>query len=317
MAPVRLTEAEGHLVVVEQISVPGQAHEWILMPGDVVLGVNGADINEIVAEMLQYVSYPNEDKALFFLNHSYIILRQYSPDEPMILDIYRDGILKRVEIQPISILHQMELFFEPQSDVAYRRLENNIGLINSLSLGVNCVRNMMQYFSDTDGLIVDLRGPSFVFLADYFVETAKLVTRVTVPSQSIPGVFVDFARLYAGGGRFSSYAFFYENNVVVLMDEHAASSPETATMALRNGANVTVMGSNSLGANGNIRRLPLPGGITMYFSNVGMFTPEGGQTQRIGLEPDIHVPRTIAGIRDGRDELFDAAIQFLLTGSPS
>ena len=87
--------------------------------------------------------------------------------------------------------------------------------------------------------------------------------------------------------------------------------PEVAVMSLRNGANVTVIGRNSAGANGDIRPLPLPGGINMWFSSLGVFTPEGGQTQRIGLSPDIYVRPTIAGIREGRDELMEAAIEFL------
>ena len=50
----------------------------------------------------------------------------------------------------------------------------------------------------------------------------------------------------------------------------------------------------------------------MWFSGIGVYTPEGGQTQRIGLSPDIYVKRTIAGIREGRDELMEAATAYIL-----
>jgi C-terminal processing protease CtpA/Prc len=50
----------------------------------------------------------------------------------------------------------------------------------------------------------------------------------------------------------------------------------------------------------------------MFFTGLGVFKPCGGQTQRVGLSPDIVVTPTIAGIRDGRDELMEAAVQFLL-----
>ena len=107
-------------------------------------------------------------------------------------------------------------------------------------------------------------------------------------------------------------SFFYENPVVILIYERVQSHMETTVMSLRYGPNVTVMGSNSIGANGNVTFLPLPGEIGMFFTGLGAYTSEGGQTQRIGLSPDIHVYRTVAGIRDGRDELMDAAIAFLL-----
>jgi len=51
----------------------------------------------------------------------------------------------------------------------------------------------------------------------------------------------------------------------------------------------------------------------MRFSSIGVFTPEGGQTQRIGLSPDVVINRTISGIREGRDELLKMAIQYLIT----
>ena len=72
------------------------------------------------------------------------------------------------------------------------------------------------------------------------------------------------------------------------------------------------MGSSSIGADGNIVTLPLPGGNTVIFTGLGVFTPEYGQTQRIGLTPDIHVERTIQGVREGRDELIEAAISYIL-----
>ena len=329
VAPVRITEAEGRLVVIEQISIPvsGHSHELILMPGDVVLGVNDIDINEFVDVMMQYVSYPNREKALFYLNF-YMILRQHSSDEPMALNILRDGTSLMVEIQTVERQQHMQHFIAPQPITAYVRLHNNIGLINPSRVQgegeEESIHYIMKYFADTDGLIVDLRQrptgamPPFHFaLADYIVDVHQLFGRITVPSQSIPGVFADMIRVYAGGlSGECRYAYSYENNVVLLMDEQTMSFPEWTIMALRNSANVTVIGSNSMGANGDVRVLPLPGGITMNFSNVGVFTPEGGQTQRIGLSPDIYVPRTVEGIRDGRDELMEAAIQFLVEHIP-
>ena len=50
----------------------------------------------------------------------------------------------------------------------------------------------------------------------------------------------------------------------------------------------------------------------MAFTGLGVFTPEVGQTQRIGLSPDIYVHRTVDGVREGRDELMEAAIEYIL-----
>lgn len=46
-------------------------------------------------------------------------------------------------------------------------------------------------------------------------------------------------------------------------------------------------------------------------------TPEMGQTQRVGLAPDIEVYPTIEGIKQGRDELMEAAIAYIQEQSQS
>ena len=82
-------------------------------------------------------------------------------------------------------------------------------------------------------------------------------------------------------------------------------------MSIQNGENVTILGENSVGSDGDITYLPLPGGINMSFTSQGIYTPDGGQTQRIGLTPDIEVHPTIEGIKEGKDELKEAAVSYI------
>ena len=95
------------------------------------------------------------------------------------------------------------------------------------------------------------------------------------------------------------------------MNEKTQSQPEYLIMSIRNGENVTVMGENSVGSDGDVAYLPIPGGINMMFTSIGIYTPEMGQTQRIGLTPDIEVYPTVEGIKEGRDELKEAAVSYI------
>ncbi|MCL2378642.1 MAG: S41 family peptidase [Defluviitaleaceae bacterium] len=324
VAPALFTEAEGHLVVVQQTQTSNNRQEQGLMPGDVIVRVNGRDVNDVISEKLRYISYPNEEKALVFLAYyGHMPLRQHSSDVPMELYVLRDNTELRVDVEVVPSLRIRGRHSQTLPLRAYERLENNIGLINPFRVGEGSIQHIMEYFSDTSGLIVDLRQYPAHFmmifeLAEFIVETPLLFSRVTMASQAIPGVFIEFGRQYSGGfsGGWNANPYFYENNVVLLMYEGSMSRTEHTILSLRNGSNVTVMGSNSIGANGDIRHLPLPGGLQMQFTSIGIFTSEGKQMQRIGLEPDVYVLRTIAGIRDGRDELLEAAIQYL-TGEPS
>ncbi|MEO5906483.1 MAG: hypothetical protein ABIQ11_07145 [Saprospiraceae bacterium] len=80
-------------------------------------------------------------------------------------------------------------------------------------------------------------------------------------------------------------------------------------MAYRVATNATVIGSTTAAADGNVSEIYLPGGIRTMISGIGVYYPDGKETQRIGIVPDIEVKPTIAGIRDGRDEVLEKAIE--------
>ena len=329
-APISLQEAEGYLVV-------SDIHRVIpeLEIGDVIVRVNDIDINEITTNMLQYLPYPNAEKALAYLVRDYTVLRQHTNDIPMVIDVYRYGEELSISFNTVTRAYQGR--FHTTSD-AHMILENNIGLINPSRIvyeaahGRPSLQDILYEFENANinGLIIDLRrGTSAIafLLADYLIDEAQHYFTMSEPFASVPGVFIDYHHRYRGSNRLhtflyergdigtpegSSTTFFYHTNTVVLMNERAQSSTETMVMALMGGDNVTVMGTNSIGANGNVTFLPLPGGLTIGFTGLGVYLPDGGQTQRIGLSPDIYVPRTVEGIREGRDELMEVAIQFLL-----
>ena len=57
--------------------------------------------------------------------------------------------------------------------------------------------------------------------------------------------------------------------------------------------------------------LPLPGGVVSRFSGLGVFYPDGSPTQRIGIVPDVVATPTIDGVREGRDDVLEAALREL------
>ena len=59
------------------------------------------------------------------------------------------------------------------------------------------------------------------------------------------------------------------------------------------------------------RRPVLPGGITVNFTGHDVRHADGRQLQRVGIQPHVRVAPTIAGIRAGRDEVLEKAIEFL------
>jgi C-terminal processing protease CtpA/Prc len=60
--------------------------------------------------------------------------------------------------------------------------------------------------------------------------------------------------------------------------------------------------------------MQLPGGISVVFTGLGVYYPDGTPTQRIGIVPDIVIKPTLKGFRAGRDEVLERAIEYIRTG---
>lgn len=72
---------------------------------------------------------------------------------------------------------------------------------------------------------------------------------------------------------------------------------------------VIVIGTQSAGANGNVSEFALPSEIRSCFSGLGWYYPGGWCVQRQGVRLDLEVEPTIDGVRAGRDETREAAVE--------
>ena len=82
-------------------------------------------------------------------------------------------------------------------------------------------------------------------------------------------------------------------------------------MALRKSPNATVVGSDSIGSDGDVAFIPLPGMVKTTISGLGIYNIDGSQTQRVGIKPNIYVKPTIQSIKEGKDEVLQKAIDVI------
>ena len=76
----------------------------------------------------------------------------------------------------------------------------------------------------------------------------------------------------------------------------------------------TVVRATTAGADGNVSELYLPGSILTTIAGLGIYYPDGSQTQQVGIVPDIFCQLTVEGIKAGKDEQLERAIEFINTG---
>jgi len=200
-----------------------------------------------------------------------------------------------------------------------------IGYINPGTLKKGDIDKLMKEFQNTAGLIIDLRNyPSeyIVFsLAEYLIPEITPFTKFGFCNRLIPGSFIISELQSSGSGLMkmvdpsANVKPLYNGKVIILMDERTQSQAEFTVMSLRNAPGAVVLGSPSVGADGDVVKIKLPGAISTYMTGLSIFYSDGVQTQRIGLEPDIFVTPTMEGLREGRDELMEKAISMIFADS--
>ncbi len=311
--PVKLMTVENQPVV----AAVGK-EDCSFMIGDIILKLNDVNINEVIQQRKEYIPIPNEEKQARI--YPYLLT---SKSKEMEVTILRNGKEKTVSatgsIENYSFCY-LTPEYQKQESFLYQISEDNIGIINLKNSPERGIKEMMRDLEDTDGLIIDLRqgvnpnlGIDLVNLCQYFCEDYQTAAQLIKPTQSFPGSYVsDFIMSGSTDSeRKISGKYYYSNPVMILTDETVVSSEEYAIMLMRTGKNVIVMGGETLGADGNIAYLPLPGNLQITFSSLGIYGPNKEQVQRTGLTPDIEVHPTIEGIREGRDELMEAAVKYI------
>jgi len=103
----------------------------------------------------------------------------------------------------------------------------------------------------------------------------------------------------------------YKGKVVILANEKSQSHAEFTIMCLQTGDNVVTIGSQTSGADGNVSQVVMASGEKTMFSGIGIFYPDGTETQRIGIKIDVVIKPTIDGIRNRKDEVLEKAIEFV------
>ena len=103
----------------------------------------------------------------------------------------------------------------------------------------------------------------------------------------------------------------YTGKTVMLIDERTISQAEHTGLFFESANGTIFIGSQTAGANGDVTNFQIPGNIILSFSGHDVRHIDGRQLQKIGLVPDLPVRPTIKGIREGKDEVLEKAIEYV------
>ena len=285
--------------------------------GDVIVKVDGEDASRRIAERLRYLAHSTPQAGMFYATERSLVR---GPKDSVATYTIRDV---HDRVRDVTVERKVEYALRTMGDRSsdiLRILPGNIGYADLDRLPQARVDEMFEKFKDCPGIIFDDRGypqgtawqiaPRLTDKTDVAAAMFRLRESMSpdlpngeILSSQVVKTFVQ--RLPA------TDKWRYHGRTVLLIDERSVSQAEHSGLFFEAANGTKFIGSPTQGADGDVTSFSVPGGISVHFSGQGVWHVDGRQLQRVGLQPDVLARPTLAGIRAGRDEVLEKAIEYL------
>jgi len=197
---------------------------------------------------------------------------------------------------------------------AVSRIDDDIWYVDLTRAAFEEIRPRIDEISAAAGVVIDMRGypkggneQLLRHLIDEPVESAKwMVPRILYPDR------LDLAG-YDTSGRWylTPQSPRFRGRAVFLTHAGAISYGESLMGIVEHYRLGEIVGRPTAGANGNVNRIDLPGGYRVSWTGMRVVKHDDRQHHLVGILPTVPLERTIAAVREGRDEYLEKALSIL------
>ena len=284
--------------------------------GDILDSIDGQSMQALVERLA--LETPASNQASLLNKLSRPIIRTVRPQSRLALS--RDN--RRLDVvcrnfQPLlaGLIDAMPAWFPYPKDSAFCLLPGNIAYLNMSLLDRKDSVKFRALIAQSSGLIIDDRQNADEM---HGTNAADLIMAMVVPPATSFVRFSSVQPTFPGVFRLAKPTVYnfpsassYRGKIAILVDENTTSIGEFISMAFRTARGAKLIGTPTAGADGNVNYLMLPGsGLTM-FTGLGVYYPDGRETQRTGLQPDILVPVSLDDYLHKRDVQLARALLYL------
>jgi hypothetical protein len=272
-----------------------------LKPGDVIDSINGRSIDDLIAEQLPLVSASTRQGAMGKLSW---LIRQTRSSAPVRVEAHRGNEKIVADIVPKPAAN----FSYPLKDVT--ELKPGIWYIDLRKLKKADLDASMAKLAQTRAVIFDMRGyPSpdgllaMAHLSDAPIHTQHFDIPITTQPDQIGVTYDDV------GWAWQPRKPRFKGKMLFLTNGTAQSQAEMFMSFVEDNHLGTIIGSTTAGVDGEINYMNLPGDYTLSWTGTRAFKYDGSRFMGVGVTPSVLIKPTIAGIRAGRDEVLEKAIE--------
>lgn len=307
--PVALRYVENHYVVHAFTDTLSHT-DGDFQIGDALVSIGGINVDSLATAVAGNYRGSNEASRRYEVAFNLT----NGPAGPVRVKVKRAGQLLELNAHRTAI-DEMASWTASRHDLhgpTFQKLSADVAYVKLSSVIADDCTSYIEQAKGTRCLLIDIRNYPSEFvpfaLGGHLVDKPTQFVCFTQGDATNPGFFT---WKYLPITIIQPIAPRYTGKLAVLVDEASMSQSEYTAMAFR-GTGALIVGSTTAGADGNVSRIPLPGGVRTLMSGIGVFYPNQKPTQQVGIVPDVVVRPTITGIRDGHDEVAEAAVKRLI-----
>ncbi|MBZ4188501.1 S41 family peptidase [Niabella beijingensis] len=191
------------------------------------------------------------------------------------------------------------------------KIAQGIYYLNLNTLPKDSIDQWAGALAASKGIICDLRGypNSNHNLINYLLKEEEHTKWMFVPKTAYPDQ--EKTEFMGEGWNMKPQNPRFKGKVVFITDGRAISYAESFMGFIKDFKLATIVGQPTAGTNGNINPFSLPGGYTVSWTGMLVKNHDGSRHHLKGILPDVPMERTIKGIRGGKDEFLDKALEIV------
>lgn len=313
-----------------------------LKKGDLIISINGVKISRWLSDRYNLHPASNiavKNRALSMQDDGAAYLFSGIKNKYLNLKVLRKGRLLAVKTELLERINAVDMqaansyfqrkYAKEKQIRGYEDPDEETGLFRAGYFfekdqpdGDKEIARFCSRLKSKKSLIFDMReypqapGMFYTFIPMALGRSSFKFARYYAADLSYPGAFVQRKEmeLYLSAS-LKPDSNSYTGKIVILTNEHTQSMAEWFTMMLSQlNKNTTIIGSQTAGADGDLKKISLPGDYKFIFTGNGIFYPDGRKTQRIGIRPDIQFNPSSDDLVNKADAQLERAMEFIKTG---
>ncbi len=299
--------------------VPPIAWEWVenkliitdvyddtvgLTIGDEVLKIDGQSTTEFFKEINSKISAGTDG----WLKYRAKTESLYGPKDSKLVIGTKD---ESIELSRDKNIYQANRQNSIQK-FTYKEINNDVFYLNLDLVNMDTINTLLPKLEGYKSIIFDLRGYpkgnhgliSHLLKTKDTTEGWMQVPQIIYPDQENVVSWESFEWMLE-----TATPYLGDKQIIFITDGRAISYAESFMGYIEGYELGTIIGQPTAGTNGNINPFELPGGYSLSWTGMKVNKHDGSQHHALGVTPDIYVSKTIEGVKAGKDEFLEKAIE--------